>query len=121
MNVHHINVMPADQGPHLPQGFEAEHRPEGQQQLLQRAPLGVGALIGDDLMAVGLQHGPLRLKDSVLPAGQPVAAVDKQNTVMRLFRHGGDLLFQSRGRLGQNTSLLYRVRAGMGRDRQEIK
>ena len=79
--MHQLDAVAADQRPHLPFGLEAVHRPEGQQQFLQKAAvrLGVGALVDKHLQAAGFQQCPLGGKDCILAPGQAVMGMHQQN------------------------------------------
>ena len=81
VHMHQLDLVFADQRPHLPVCLTAEHRPQRQQQFLPKAAvrLGVGTLVHEHLVAAGLQQRPLGGKDGVLAAGQPVMGVHQQN------------------------------------------
>ena len=117
-----VNMMFPDQRADLPHCLEAEHRAKGQQQFLHRAALGVGALIGKNLLTVAGKHLPLGGKDGILPAGQPVTAVDEQNTKRFSYGHGGSSFPNpQKAESGSIFFLLYLFKRRMGRCASEIK
>ena len=80
MDVDGVRFFPGNEGPHLPGGAAVPHRMQGQQQLGQTmGGLLVAALIHHHRVAVAFQLRTLGGKNGVLPAGQPVMAMDQQD------------------------------------------